>query len=125
MIADAIAEGFKFATEIAKIVWGSLNPTLEKRLKQQNEKDNDYVEQFKQCLLKKDLATANLMLDGCLYGIPANLTASEAEQLQNIIFPDVTAYDILGFYCRAKGADNAIATLKMVQAEQQKGNQTQ
>jgi hypothetical protein len=66
------------------------------------------VESFKRALLDHCTVDVQLMLDGLMFGIKVDITTSDLAQLRSIKLGDqFDAYDLLGLYCRARGAEFA------------------
>lgn len=115
---STVEAGLNLGAEILKFLSPILHPDQKSSLDKLLEEAENDVEKFKDALMAGNLTLQQLMFDGLMYGISARVAPSELEKLNNVSRP-VTDYDILGFYCRARGADFAKRALEILQFSKQ------
>lgn len=96
-----VAEGLSAVSNLAIVAHDLLHKDQNDKIKECKQRALADVERFKQALLRGDIGTVTLMLDGLQTGISANITPDEADNLRRVKFA-TSAYDWLGYYCRAR-----------------------
>jgi hypothetical protein len=101
---------------IARLSYEILHKNQKERIDEAYAKAAKDVGRFKQCLLEKRTDLAALMLDGLMFGIQADVSPSERLQLEQFKLGEhFDAYDLLGLYQRARGAEFSREVCEIVQ----------
>lgn len=107
--------------QVAKVVYSTLNPSQQKLIADAYSKGVKDCESLRNYLLAGDDDRAQLLYDGLVLGFRIDITPDQRKQLGSTeVGNRLDLYDILGFYCRARYAEFAQATVQIVQTSDNK-----
>lgn len=113
-----VSEVAEAVSQVARVAYEVLHQSQRELIDEAYEEASHDVGRFKAALLAHDIIAVQLLLDGLMFGIKADITVSEFNQLRGIkLGQEFDAYDLLGLYCRARGAGFAQRVNQIIQTE--------